>query len=308
MAAVAFDLYQPFDAGAGADVLEDRYRAQFRNVLLDGPIRGELNSFHIDVDTGRNVLLSSGRCWIQGHWGEVSADIAKPIAVNASGNPRIDRIVLRADFVNNLIEHDVLQGTPAGSPAAPALTQNTSVWEISLAQIAVANGFATLGAGTITDERRWAAGKPAGGGPGVIAAAAGRTTNLSIGDSTWTLLQLDSSEEYDTAAIHSLVTLPSRFTIPGGCDGLWGFHCATSWEYNSTHNRGLRIERNGGALRTLHLGLASDNSIAPARDGYYETNCLAGDYIEFRVWQDTGSALNITVARASARYLGSLVG
>ncbi|MES2405559.1 MAG: hypothetical protein V4567_14660, partial [Pseudomonadota bacterium] len=50
-------------------------------------------------------------------------------------NPRIDRVVLRADFVNNNIVLDVLQGTPAVSPAAPALTQNTSIWEISLAQM-----------------------------------------------------------------------------------------------------------------------------------------------------------------------------
>jgi len=38
----------------------------------------------------------------------------------------------------------VLAGTPGGSPVAPTLTRNTTVWELSLAQISVSNGFSTI--------------------------------------------------------------------------------------------------------------------------------------------------------------------
>ncbi len=301
------NLYQPFDAGAGADVLEDRWRLQMRNVLADGPIRLELNSMLVTTNSGRNVTLSSGRCWIQGHWGEVTADATVPIAVNGTGNPRIDRIVLRADFVGNKIVYDVLQGTPAGSPTVPTLTQNTSIWEISLAQIAVAAGFASLGAGTITDERRWAAGKPPGG-PFQIACATVRSTTLSCADGVWTALPFNDSEEYDTANIHSLSTNTGSFVVPGGCGGLWSYSILTDWAANAAGVRGIRIYKNGALLRTGPVVVNVGAFFGTFVPWEYELSLVAGDEISWQVMQASGGALDLIFARATARYLGSLVG
>lgn len=79
------------------------------------------------------------------------------IAANASGNPRIDTIVLTKDWTAQTIRLEVEQGTPAATPAAPALTQTDGVqWQIPLADIAVANGFATLSDDEITPRAEWA--------------------------------------------------------------------------------------------------------------------------------------------------------
>jgi len=50
----------------------------------------------------------------------------------------------------------VLTGTPAASPTPPNVTQSSTIWEISLAQVYVGAAVSTIAAGNITDERIWA--------------------------------------------------------------------------------------------------------------------------------------------------------
>jgi hypothetical protein len=69
-------------------------------------------------------------------------------------NPRIDRIVMTVNDAyytgsTNNVTFQVLAGTPAGSPTAPATPANS----ISLATIAVAAGTSTISSGNITDTR-----------------------------------------------------------------------------------------------------------------------------------------------------------
>lgn len=78
------------------------------------------------------------------------------IAANASGNPRIDTIILEADFTLQTVRLDVLQGTPAASPTPAALTQTDNVlWQIPLADIAVANGFITITDADVQSRHEW---------------------------------------------------------------------------------------------------------------------------------------------------------
>src|SRR4030042_3479556 len=90
-----------------------------------------------------SVEVTAGAAIVRGTWYSSDATETLVIAANGSGNPRIDTIVLRKDYVAQTIRLAVLPGTPAVTPAAPALTQTDGVtWEIPLADIAVANGFA----------------------------------------------------------------------------------------------------------------------------------------------------------------------
>lgn len=79
------------------------------------------------------------------------------IAANVSGNPRIDTVVLTADYTAQTVRVEVLTGTPAATPAPPALTQVVGTeYQIPLADIAVANGFVTIGNGDIKPRQEWA--------------------------------------------------------------------------------------------------------------------------------------------------------
>lgn len=133
------------------------WREYFKAIFTNGVINDIGNKIEItESDTpAKSVKVNTGQVIINGAMYEVDAFETVNIADNASGNPRIDRIVARLDYVNRLMEIDVVAGTPAASPTAPALTQTVSTYEISLALVAVANGFTTIEDAQITDQREF---------------------------------------------------------------------------------------------------------------------------------------------------------
>lgn len=68
---------------------------------------------------------------------------------------RIDRVIVEWPTTNyvGLPEIKILKGTPGSNAAAPALTNNSTVRQISLARVAVGAGITAVTASTITDER-----------------------------------------------------------------------------------------------------------------------------------------------------------
>lgn len=105
------------------------------------------------------IDVMPGAALVQGIAHINTAKVSFTIAANASGNPRIDTLVLRADYALQTVRLAVLQGTPAASPSVPALTQSANVlWEIPLADIAVANAFVTITQANITPRYEWANG------------------------------------------------------------------------------------------------------------------------------------------------------
>lgn len=83
-------------------------------------------------------------------------------AANASGNPRIDTIVVQADYALQTVRLALLQGTPAASPVATTLTQSAGVmWEIPIADILLASGFTTIAQTVISPRQKWVNAPPA---------------------------------------------------------------------------------------------------------------------------------------------------
>jgi hypothetical protein len=103
-----------------------------------------------------SIDILPGAALVQGLAYINTAIESKLIAANASGNPRIDTLVIRKDYALQTARLTVIQGTPAASPVAPALTQSAGImWDLPLADIAVANGFTTLAQATITPRHEW---------------------------------------------------------------------------------------------------------------------------------------------------------
>lgn len=112
-----------------------------------------------------NVEIQIGAALVNGRFYESTAAELLPVSANASGNPRIDTVILRIDYVAQTTRLVIKQGTPAASPVAPTLQQDATYWEMPLANIAVANGFSTLAQTTITDRRRSVQASPSGWQP-----------------------------------------------------------------------------------------------------------------------------------------------
>lgn len=165
----------PFHDGVdGTPVLEDQWSYMARQWAANGVVGapGDANLQVFANSSGREVHVRAGRASVRGHWFLSDAQETLAIAANSSGNPRIDRIVARLDPAANSVTLAVKQGSPSGSPSAPALTQtDTGTWELTLAKVTVANGAVSIAAGDVTDERVYA--PP----PAMLATSARRPVN-----------------------------------------------------------------------------------------------------------------------------------
>lgn len=141
----------PPDITYGASAMAQVFKSLFPT---DGVVSGLRPS--AQSPAAMAVDVSIGHAWVQGRYVEVYASAeALTISANASGNPRVDSIVVRLDYAARTGTIAVLEGTPAASPAAPTLTQNSTTWEHRLANVAVANGASSIGSSDITDVRDW---------------------------------------------------------------------------------------------------------------------------------------------------------
>lgn len=153
------DFYGPFDQGAGASNLESRWRDFFQYMRgfvggRNGVFRGVANKWEVYGDSsGLQVKLKTGEGMIQAHWGKTAVEKTLPVNTNSSGATRVDRVVARANFNNDTVEFECVAGSSPTVP--PALVQDASKWEISLAVVTVANGAATIAAGNVADSREY---------------------------------------------------------------------------------------------------------------------------------------------------------
>lgn len=131
--------------------------ARLCRALSQDGVRGGAGALAVSAAaSGLGVVVAPGLALVQGHYYELEDDGSGAFTLNltaAAAYPRIDRIVLVLDYGERTVTLDVLQGTEAALPAAPALTRNTAKHMLSLAQVRVAVGAGTLTAADIADER-----------------------------------------------------------------------------------------------------------------------------------------------------------
>jgi hypothetical protein len=146
------ETYWPFDSGAGSASGEDRWYQMAPLWALDGVTTS--GGLAVTTISGRNLQVATGSAWVHGAYYVNDAAKTLAVAANSSGNPRIDRVVLRRDLTANTVTAAMLQGTAAASPSAPALTQSaTGIWEVPIAQYRAESGFVNSDPTKLTDNR-----------------------------------------------------------------------------------------------------------------------------------------------------------
>jgi len=148
----------------GEEGSEPEYtQPQFAEVLERIFTNGVFNDVDNELEVVENdpaamsVIVKSGEGWINGYWYQNTEDLVKTLSAADPDDDRIDRIVLRLDTTTELeITAEVLEGTPAGEPTAPTLTQTDAIYEISLAQVLVGATVTSIADADITDERDYA--------------------------------------------------------------------------------------------------------------------------------------------------------
>ncbi|MDA8189571.1 MAG: hypothetical protein M0T85_15640 [Dehalococcoidales bacterium] len=151
------EFYRFFDASAGDRVYTSANMTEVLHRLLgNGVIRTAANALAVTVGAGVSVNVDTGEYMENGYWYKSDASHNIALATPDATNPRIDLIVVRLDLSAGVRSITVTNksGVPAPSPTAPALEQDTTIWEESLAQVQVSAGSGTPL--VITDERGWA--------------------------------------------------------------------------------------------------------------------------------------------------------
>ena len=131
-----------------------------------GVFAAQNNAAVTAVQNSMAVTVSDGTGWIRNADGdgvvwwndtEKVSGLKLQLAIAAADSVlnRIDRIIVEWKTTNYVDKPEikVLKGTAASSPAAPALTNNSTVRQLSLAQVKIAAGTIAITPATITDER-----------------------------------------------------------------------------------------------------------------------------------------------------------
>lgn len=129
-------------------------RKVFAQYFSDGIFYKPTNALQVVADTGMQVAVEPGVCHIQGAMG-IETSRRTLVVQAAESLDRIDTVVARLDLsvAVRSIDLYVLKGTAASSPQAPALTRDSTTWELGLANLFVAKNTASISQQRITDTR-----------------------------------------------------------------------------------------------------------------------------------------------------------
>lgn len=193
------DIYETVTVGSTTKVRSGRVWGQLGGLIWASDVPdvfallgiGVTNGLAVSADgSDMNVDISAGMAILKDGCPYI-LEAADDLTIGAAdgSNPRIDRIILRltreGQTDQGKISLMVLAGTPAGSPSAPSLTQSSSTWDLSLAQVLVGTGVTTIASNKVTDERTYAFAYPSSiaAGDTFYVDASGILTRLAKGTS-----------------------------------------------------------------------------------------------------------------------------
>lgn len=125
----------------------------FSTFIGNGVFPNPSNNLLVTSNGDMTINLSAGFAWINGYMYHNTDNLTLTVEHADSALKRIDRVVLRCDFINREIKAYVKKGKFATSPTSPALERSVNAYELSVADILVENGVISIQQSKITDTR-----------------------------------------------------------------------------------------------------------------------------------------------------------
>ncbi len=129
------------------------FAAYFGSLVSNGVFYASATNLQATPGNGLAVSVAAGSAWINGYRYENTDDLNLPLTTANGSNPRIDRIVVRLSQVSRSIQLAVVDGTPAATPSAPALTRTSDVYELGIADVLIPAAATSIATNNITDTR-----------------------------------------------------------------------------------------------------------------------------------------------------------
>ena len=134
--------------------LAEDYARYFASFIGNGVFPNPSTGLQVTADSASlNVILKPGKAWINGYFYENTDDLTLKVDVADGMLNRIDKVVLRLDFINREIKAYIKKGDFASSPVAPVIQRDTDIYEIALADIKINKGATSISQSSITDLR-----------------------------------------------------------------------------------------------------------------------------------------------------------
>jgi hypothetical protein len=192
----------PFE---NVDTTETQFSQMFRNIGegVKGSSAGtELKPF--GDSSGLQVKVPAGQAMVRGIYYASTATETLTVTTAHATLARIDSVILELDPSANAILLRVLAGTAASTPAAPSLTQtDAGIYQIRLANVAVAAAATSIAAGNVTDTRTFL-----GPAPLTTVSSAIITTSVSDKSANYTLVAADENTFIRSTGSAITITVP----------------------------------------------------------------------------------------------------
>ena len=142
---------------------------------------------------------------------------------------------------------------------------------------------------TVRDDLEWLVDRPG--------CAVYNSATQNVNTSSNTVLTADS-ELYDLDSMHSTVSNTSRITATTA--GKYRIAALVEWDTDATGRREAELLVNGSTVHTLVTATAVSGLTL---NGSKILTLAAGDYVEVRVWQNSGTTRTATLRQFSAQHV-----
>lgn len=130
------------------------WAAYFGALVGNGYFAASLTALQATASgSGLGVSINAGKAFINGYFYNNTEPLALTLDPADGVLPRIDRVVVRLSYTGRAINTVIKKGTPASSPAAPAMQRDAEAWELALADVTVPAGATAISAQNIADRR-----------------------------------------------------------------------------------------------------------------------------------------------------------
>ena len=125
----------------------------FSTFIGNGVFPNPSTNLLVTANGDMTINLSPGFAWINGYMYYNTDNLTLTVEHADSALKRIDRVVLRCDFINREIRAYIKKGIFASNPIAPDLERGVNAYELSISDILVENGVISIQQSKITDTR-----------------------------------------------------------------------------------------------------------------------------------------------------------
>ena len=125
----------------------------FRTFIGNGVFPNPSTNLQVISNGDMTLTISPGFAWINGYMYNNTDNLILTVDHSDSALKRIDRVVVKCDFVNREIKTYIKKGIFSQSPAAPALERSVDAYELCVAEIQIDNNVVAIQQSKITDTR-----------------------------------------------------------------------------------------------------------------------------------------------------------